>query len=234
MTATTLTIISTAIKQDAEGRFCLNDCHRASGGEKAKQPANFMRLDTTQALIQEIAENYHSSDMRSGEFQPVSTITGGNSPGTYACRELVYAYAMWISPSFHLKVIRAFDALVRGNVPAPAGRAVPRPRRPSLAATFQTGMKLAKTAGLEGGHAQKAAARYCEKLGLENPLELMGMAPDRDSMGVSFADVILWFFQGMGNDDIQYFAQNEVPTAYRSLARDECRRRGFPVGRGRR
>ncbi|MBA5726931.1 KilA-N domain-containing protein [Bombella mellum] len=228
MTATTLTIISTAIKQDAEGRFCLNDCHRASGGDPSKKPSEWARNVQTNELVAEISQSGNS------RFAPLETNRGGNSPGTYACRELVYAYAMWISPSFHLKVIRAFDALVRGNVLAPAGRAVPRPRRPSLAATFQTGMKLAKTAGLEGGHAQKAAARYCEKLGLENPLELMGMAPDRDSMGVSFADVILWFFQGMGNDDIQYFAQNEVPTAYRSLARDECKRRGFPVGRGRR
>ena len=228
MTATTLTIISTAIKQDAEGRFCLNDCHRASGGNPNKAPSEWVKNAQTSSLVAEISQ--------SGNFPiaPLETRRGGNSPGTYVCKELVYAYAMWISPSFHLKVIRAFDVLVRGNVPAPAGRAVPKPRRPSLATTFQTGMKLAKTAGLEGGHAQKAAARYCERLGLENPLELMGMAPDRDSMGVSFADVILWFFQGMGNDDIQYFAQNEVPTAYRSLARDECKRRGFPVGRGRR
>ncbi len=239
MTATTLTIISTAIKQDAEGRFCLNDCYKASGSAKAKQPANFMRLDTTQALVQEIAENSRSSDVRNAStdtgipVSPISVKKGGLNQGTYVCRELVYAYAMWINPSFHLTVIRAFDALVQGNVPAPVNRATPKPRKPSLAATFQTGMKLAKTAGLEGGHAQKAAARYCEKRGMENPLELLGMAPDRDSMGVSFADVIFWFFQGMGNDDIQYFAQNEVPTAYRSLARDECKRRGFPIGRGR-
>lgn len=111
-TGSALTILSTGIRQDAEGRYCLNDCHRAAGGDKAKQPANFLRLDATQALALEI---YHSSDVRS---DPIEVLNGGTNPGTYVARELVYAYAMWISPSFHLTVIRAFDAMVQNPPPA--------------------------------------------------------------------------------------------------------------------
>ena len=112
----TLAILGTTIRQDPEGRFCLNDCHKAAGGDKAKQPANFLRLDTTKALIAEISR---SSDVRNA---PVNVKQGGNDQGSYACRELIYAYGEWISPAFHLTVIRAFDALVTGatSVQTPA------------------------------------------------------------------------------------------------------------------
>ena len=60
-----------------------------------------MRLDTTRDLIEEVKR---SSDVRSA---PASSTFGGTNQGTYVCKELVYAYAIWISPKFHLKVIRA-------------------------------------------------------------------------------------------------------------------------------
>jgi len=100
------------IKQDAEGRYCLNDCHKASGGEPNKRPTNWLRTDQAQSLSDELAEISHCSDM---SIAPVHVKHGGNVPGTYVVKELVYAYAMWISPSFNLKVIRAFDAMVRGE-----------------------------------------------------------------------------------------------------------------------
>lgn len=102
-----LTLGTTSIRQ-LDGLYSLNDLHAASGGDKNQQPANFLRLDQTQALIGEI----QSSEMRSAH----KTINGGKDRGTYVCRELVYAYANWISAAFYLKMIRAFDA---PQAPAP-------------------------------------------------------------------------------------------------------------------
>lgn len=105
------------VRTDAEGRYSLNDLHRAAGGEQfpkgeeRHQPSNWERLDQTQALVAEI---FNSSEMRS---KPLVS-KAGRYGGTYVVKELVYAYAMWISPAFSLKVIRAYDALVTGNLPA--------------------------------------------------------------------------------------------------------------------
>ena len=95
-----LAIANTSIRQ-FDGLYSLNDLHKASGSNRNHQPSNWLRLDQTQALIEEITK---SSDLRS---LAINVQTGRNG-GTYVCKELVVAYAAWISAKFHLKVIRVF------------------------------------------------------------------------------------------------------------------------------
>lgn len=94
-----------SVRRDVLGRYCLNDLHRASGSLDRHKPAFWLRNEHTAQLIGELQNS--NSDIS----EPVSVIRGGNEQGTYVCRELVYAYAMWISAVFNLKVIRTFDAL---------------------------------------------------------------------------------------------------------------------------
>ena len=104
------------IRQDEDGRYSLADLHKASGNLAKHKPSNFLRVEQTQELIKEIeqvsdvrlGETDHFSNMRSA----VKVINGGNNRGTYAVKEMVYAYAMWISAKFHLQVIRAYDSMV--------------------------------------------------------------------------------------------------------------------------
>ena len=103
-----LTIGEFSIRQDEEGRYCLHDLHKASGGAEKHQPAFFIRNKQTKDLIAEIESEKHSANLQSA----VKTINGGNSRGTYVVKELVYSYAMWISAKFHLQVIRAYDSMV--------------------------------------------------------------------------------------------------------------------------
>lgn len=113
MNALTLTTI--IIRQDAEGRYCLNDLHKASGGEEKNKPKFWLENKQTQELVQELSEGGNPPSVNN---QPISVIRGGKNQGTFVVKELVYAYAMWISPRFHLQVIRAYDELVAQKVTA--------------------------------------------------------------------------------------------------------------------
>ena len=99
-----------------ENLFSLNDLHVSSGGNLKHKPSNFIRLDTTKDLITEIEK----------DNQHALKIIRGTNGGTYACEELVLAYAMWISPKFHLIVLRAFLAMHRKQ---PQQLALPEPEK---------------------------------------------------------------------------------------------------------
>lgn len=98
-----LTILNNSIRQ-LDNLYSLTDLHRASGGEQKHKPVLFLSNQQTKELISEI-------EIESKVGIPTSvvkTVRGGKNPSTYACEELMLAYAMWISPKFHLVVLRAF------------------------------------------------------------------------------------------------------------------------------
>lgn len=98
-----LTILNNSIRQ-SDNLYSLTDLHRASGGKQKHKPVLFLSNQQTKELILEI-----ESESKVGiPTSAVKTVRGGKNPSTYACEELVLSYAMWISPKFHLVVLRAF------------------------------------------------------------------------------------------------------------------------------
>lgn len=135
-----LTLIDTRIRQDAYGRHCLNDLHRAAvaagANKRSKEPGEFFKARRTRELLalleQESAtEIPRSTDVSTTEIprsfdegaygdspypptaktDPIGTLNDGVNNGTYVCIELVIAYGQFVSAAFDLKVIRTFLAV---------------------------------------------------------------------------------------------------------------------------
>lgn len=154
-----IVIAGTSVATDAQGRYSLNDLHKAAGAEPRHQPARFIANQNTQELVAEI----DTTEI------PVVTVNGGRAPGTYACRELVYAYAMWISAKFHLEVIRTFDAVATGQAPATAqARSAISPAK-----EFRAIFGIARPIGLDKNAAAISANQGTAALTGVNMLQLM-------------------------------------------------------------
>lgn len=98
---------SITVRTDEEGRYCLNDIQKAvtvGMNPRTVEVYEYLRRPETIELIAEI-ENTGNSKIKA-----VVSHRGRNG-GTYVVKELVYSYAMWISPAFHLKVIQTFRRL---------------------------------------------------------------------------------------------------------------------------
>ena len=144
------------IRQDLEGRFRINDLHKAAGGEKRHSP------------------NYWLENQQASELVSLLETTGipvvslpGRSGGTYVVKELVYAYAMWVSAEFHLHVIRTFDDLVTGQIAESEARQA-RQRARLEAPAMTDAIKYTRTAAGK----QLAAYHFSNEFDLINRIAL--------------------------------------------------------------
>ncbi|MCY0856885.1 phage antirepressor KilAC domain-containing protein [Cupriavidus sp. D39] len=173
-----LAIQGVDIRMDAAGRYCLNDLQRAATAgmnSRTVEVHEFMRRPETCELISEISNTGNS------RITPLEA-KRGNGGGTYVCKELVYAYAMWISASFHLKVIRAYDAMASDRS-APAF-AVPQslPEALRLAADLaeqnsQLTAKVAEQAPKVEFHDSVTEAVNCQTV--QEVAKILGTGPNR-------------------------------------------------------
>lgn len=103
-----LMVADRSIRLDDAGRLSLNDLHRAGGGANKDRPSQWLANRQTKDLIAEL-------NAEAG-IPALAIQRGGARAGTYACREAALAFAAWISPSFHVRVLRAADAVLTGQV----------------------------------------------------------------------------------------------------------------------
>ena len=106
-----LIINKTEITTDSEGRYSLNDLHKAAGGEVKDLPNKFMASKSFDAVVKVL-------NAQNTAFNPVSKKRGRYNGGTWVCKELVYKYAMWVNAQFEVNVIQTFDSIVN-SVNAP-------------------------------------------------------------------------------------------------------------------
>lgn len=96
------------IRRDAEGRFSLNDLHRATGAAPENAPFLWMKDETARGLMDEL---------KAQGKEPFSM----TNDGPFIARELVFAYAASVSPSFQLQMIRTISG---ATAPRPAAQAL--------------------------------------------------------------------------------------------------------------
>ena len=111
-----LVIESVQIRQDAHGRYSLNDMHKAAMANgkatESQKPSEFLSSQGVQAFIAVLdAENMGKAENSAS----VKSVKGGKTPGTWAAELVAIRYAAWINPEFEVRVYREFRASFRGK-----------------------------------------------------------------------------------------------------------------------
>lgn len=103
------------ISYDDNGRYSLNDIHKAAASPEDKKPAAFLRhrgKDVERVRINGVKSPHFPED-----FNSYVVVTGsGRGSATFAPLAVVYRYAAFISKDFENAVYSAFSELSKGNI----------------------------------------------------------------------------------------------------------------------
>ena len=84
---TSLSVINTPIRRDAEGRYSLNDLHKAAvaagANKRAKEPSKFLKSESVKSLVKEL------------DLDNPINIKEGRNGGTYAPKPVAIEYLRW-------------------------------------------------------------------------------------------------------------------------------------------
>ena len=109
---TNITVFEKTIRIDAEGRFCLNDIHKAAMANDqatvAHRPASYLRNANVKAFVEAL-------DLEARNCASVKTIKGGTGQGTYATELVALRYAGWISAKVEVEVYRTFQKVAHAD-----------------------------------------------------------------------------------------------------------------------
>lgn len=110
---TIVTIEEVAIRLDAQGRYCLNDLHKAAiangKATESQRPERFMKTDKVQEFISAL----DASNTDAPKSASVHSVKGGLKQGTYAVELVAIRYAAWIDPAFEIRVYRTFQTVTK-------------------------------------------------------------------------------------------------------------------------
>lgn len=99
--------------RDRDQFLSLTDMWKAAGGDKAKQPANWLASTQARDLIEYVGDNLNP---RISGIDLVTTNRGGNDAGTWAHWHIAFAYAKYLSPAFHVWCNEVVRAVMEGRM----------------------------------------------------------------------------------------------------------------------
>jgi hypothetical protein len=117
MSDKSLELRGVTIKEDAEGKICLNDLWRLAGEPSMKTPPRWRALPTTKALIATFVDNIEKFDvMAKKEEKSAIYSKSGKGGGTYAHPVLALAFTEHMSQELAIEVKSVYLRYRAGDV----------------------------------------------------------------------------------------------------------------------